>query len=283
MIQLNWGLKRAYRRIFPRYGITSPIAVHSLPKTGTTSTVEGLHRLRLNVLVYHTHDLRGGPDRLEERLRSLANPDDLPFLSFLATQRAAREHLERWHGRPWNLVSMVRDPVSRNISDFFESKYRNVRDHLDLLEHGKPNIPQVCKLFLDSKKALDHSDWFDRQMRDVFGIDVYAIPFPKGTGYAIYEGRRARLLLMRLENFDSNATEAFRRFLNIPKFQPVQAYVGEEKHYADLYRRFKREAFLPESYLDQQFGSRLARHFYTDAELQQFKRKWMRDTEVATV
>ena len=119
--------------------------------------------------------------------------------------------------------------------------------------------------------------WFDRQVRDSFGIDVFATPFPKKDGYAIYEGRRVRLLVLRTRESGCVCHRGLARHSStfLTSSQP-RANVGEDKDYKDIYLRFKQDVVLPESYLEQEYGSRFARHFYTDEELLRFKQQWQR-------
>jgi hypothetical protein len=121
-------------------------------------------------------------------------------------------------------------------------------------------------------KAQDR--WHDGQLKALFGIDVFATTFPKDIGYKIYlDSPRTPLLLIRLENLNECARQAMRDFLGLEDFQIVNANVGEEKDYAELYKAFK-EKPLPIDYVQSLYDTKFMRHFYKDAEIEKFMQKW---------
>ena len=80
--------------------------------------------------------------------------------------------------------------------------------------------------------------------------------------------------MLRLEDLNRVGQKVLRDFLNLKQFQLVQANVGEQKEYSDLYREFKKIP-LPASYLEKMYASMYARQFYTDEEIQGFYQKWI--------
>jgi len=116
--------------------------------------------------------------------------------------------------------------------------------------------------------------WFDRELKSVFGVDVYAIPFDPAKGYEIYESEKARVLLVRLEDLRSRAPVAFGDFLGLGDFRLADTNVAEAKGYADVYRRFVASVRLPHDYIERMYDSRYARHFYSEDELDAFRLRW---------
>jgi hypothetical protein len=110
----------------------------------------------------------------------------------------------------------------------------------------------------------------DLELKPVFGVDVFAKPFPVSRGYEIYAGTNSRVLLVRLEDLDRAARTAFAEFLGVDVANMVQRNEASDKVYADVYRRFKELLKMPRPYLDRMYSSRYSRHFYTPAELAEF-------------
>ena len=284
MIQLNWGLKRAYRKWhyrlkpFKRYGIDSPVIVYSMPKTGSTSISEELAERRLDVPVYHLHAL-SDLDELERQARETWTANEA-FLNAVERARSISAEIGRtdlWRGHRWNLISLVRDPLTRAVSGAFHHAIPGrFPDLYQRMVRGELGLPELTELIIE-EFLFDWSDWFDRQVRNPFGIDVYSRPFPREVGFDVFEGPRVRLLLLRLESLDSCGDAAFRRFLNIPSLRPGRRNESEGKEYKELYKRFRREAVIPEEVLDRMYESRMGRHFYTDEELDRFRRSWSRE------
>jgi hypothetical protein len=57
------------------------------------------------------------------------------------------------------------------------------------------------------------------------------------------------------------------------KFQHP-ANVAEGKALAQLYREFNRAIVIPDAYFEKMYSSRLARHFYSAEEIDEFKNRW---------
>jgi hypothetical protein len=130
------------------------------------------------------------------------------------------------------------------------------------------------RLFLEK---FDHDTplvFFDREFKGVLGIDVFSSDFPKPKGYKIYEQELADVLLIRLENLDQCASKAFQEFLNVDGFTVIRKNIASEKAYYPIYRKFLESVLLPDSYIDEMYASKYARHFYSEQEIDAFRAKW---------
>ena len=265
------NLKQLYRRIRPRYGIRSPIIVYQMGKVGSSSLYAGLRALYLNVPVYQCHMLNN-LDAIEESVRQ-RYPSAPPILSQVEIGRSLRREIEQKKGTRWNLISMVREPVARNVSAFFQNLNDILPDARTRLENNTLNVAWLHNEFLTRYIHNAPADWFDSQMRDVFNIDVFAAPFPIERGYQMYTGPNARLLVLRYDNLNERITPAMFEFLGLNNFTLPRANVTDDKEYRDLYRRFL-ETPLPMDYVTQMYETRFAKHFWTDAERVALIARW---------
>jgi hypothetical protein len=276
----RWSVKLYRRFVAVRHNATGPIVVYQMGKVGSSSIEASLRSLYLDQPVYHCHVLVN-LEALEGALRRvLPNPHEEPGGSIqeLRRARAIRDRfLAEAHEGRWSFISMVRDPVARNLSAFFQSVTERIPDFYQRLSEGRIDTPFIAEHFL--KDEVTHNApivWFDEQMRGLTGIDVFERPFPHETGYQTYENARARLLVMRLENFPGCVQPAMCQFLGIQRFGLIASNAAEDKDYADVYRRVKREIALPEAYLDRMYNSNYARHFYAQPEIARFRASWSR-------
>ncbi len=258
-------------------------------KVGSTTVMRLLRELGLEMSVHHVHVLtRESIERFEsfvresfDKSRKLTACNRPRLVKHLIFLKNLRKQLDRTDiNRKWKVVTLVRDPVARNLSSFFQ--ILDLQLNFGLQERLKSRgIDEVLKelfdLFFD--EYPDHEVpliFFDSELRNVFGVDVFATPFPKSKSFKIYKGENVEVLLMRLENLDECAPRAFHEFLGIDGFKVENSNVGSEKEYAEVYRRFLKEIRLPESYLEKMYGSKVARHFYSQEEIQAFESKWRR-------
>jgi hypothetical protein len=192
-------------------------------------------------------------------------------------------------GKRWKVVTLTREPIGRNISTFFENlqieslpdghRYRVRSDH-DFYDFeivvDAGDLGELVRLFLE---RLDHDEplaYFDREIKEVLDIDVFASEFPTSNGYKIYETEKVDLLLIRLEDLNACASAAFERFLGLERFALRDRNVADDKGYALLYQLFKDSIALPEAYIERMYASRYMRHFYSEQEIAAFRSKWMK-------
>ncbi len=175
----------------------------------------------------------------------------------------------------WNVISLMRDPVARNVGAFFHNLSLLMPDWKRYYESKELNIREVQDTFL-SMESIHTSPmyWLDLQLKPVFDVDVFDLPFPRAVGYHIYHSPRAKLLMLRLEDLDRVAARAMDEFLGLKDFKIYNANVADDKDYAALYRDFK-QARLPAEYVDRIYASKTATHFYSQAELNKFRKKWV--------
>jgi lipopolysaccharide biosynthesis protein len=257
----------------------NPIIVYQMGKVGSMSVVDSLQRtfknLSLEIPVYHRH-LLNNLDEIEQAiLKDRPNPDET-----LREIRQGKELRNFILGHPeirWNLISLVRDPVARNVATFFQNLPEIVPDWKQQFRADTLDIGRLQKTFLDLNTIHGAPDaWFDTQLKPIFGIDVFSSFFSIETGYKIYrESPQAKLLVIRLEDLDRTAERAFYEFLGLKGLKISHVNTTETKEYAEIYQAFKRRP-LPYEYIERMYNTRFARHFYSEPELDTFAKRWQK-------
>ena len=173
-----------------------------------------------------------------------------------------------------NVISLVRDPVAKKISTFFQLIDEYIPDWKKQWESGALKLEDLQKMFFEKAGDNDPGQWFDNQIKPIWGIDIFKTPFDKTSGYHIYTfNPRINLMIIRMEDLNRVAENAFREFMGMESFSIISTNVGKEKPYRKLYEQFKKLP-LPASYLDKEYSSRYARHFYTEDEIAAFRKHW---------
>lgn len=268
-------LRRAERR---KRG--TPVLVYQMGKVGSRTVVAALRQAGLPAPVYHVHRLAEEQVRREEDLyRTRWNKGG--GAAHLWRSQLVRRRLETGAAAgKWNVVTLVREPVARNVSDFFQvGPLRLGFDHERAVAGGvEAAVEEVRRRFLEAESVHEVPlTWFDTELKAVFGIDVYAVPFERARGYQLYENERARVLLIRLEDLRACAPAAFEEFLGLEGFTlGGDVNRASELPWAELYRSVLAAMRLPSEYLARMYDSTYARHFYSDEELKGFRRRWER-------
>jgi len=248
-------------------------------KVGSTSIRDSLQRLDLDVPIHHPHLLN--PVSIENRkaniFRTFPEASTLRFKEnfsqLLYNEEISQEIMRAPTGSRWRLISVVRDPVARNISAFFQTIDRRLPEVWRMIRSGSGvDIDGLVTSFIDLEDHGLPLRWFDTEIEQIFEIDVYASTFPHDQGHRTYSSARADLLVIKFEAMSSCGAHAIRDFLGISSFELEPSNVSRQKEYSAAYRSFLQEASIPDEYLRRMYNSKYANHFYTGDEIRGFYR-----------
>lgn len=135
-------------------------------------------------------------------------------------------------------------------------------------------MDEMIKVFMETYHHDEALTWFDVELKQALGVDVFAADFPRQKGYKIYPRAPLEVLTLKLESLNQCARQAFGEFLGINDLHVIEANISSQKDYHRAYKKFQENIKLPGDYLDKMYESQYARHFYTDEEIQSFKTKW---------
>lgn len=272
---LSWLLHSARLRIeAAKPGV--PLLIYQMGKVGSTAILDALHARAVHYPVYHVHFL--APAQIvdaKSRLKQLCPAGYNANSWCLLESERVRSQIDRQTAQSWNVITLVRDPVARTVSSFFYNAQKYMPDFYRELGAGRIDTAKLVAMFLNDFPEHDYTlNWFDKELKAVFGIDVYAESFPHSQGYCILHGSNVRVLVLKLEKLAAAGQGAMNEFLGVKGFSPSAANTADERDYKNVYKKFAAEAMLPKDYLDKMYGSRLARHFYLEDELSHFRTKW---------
>lgn len=255
-----------------------PVLVYQMGKVGSSSLVATLRNLVPQSSIYHVHRLTDeGLD--EMRLRSSAAGRAYPGLGYWQGKHVKRRMTQKPE-RSWRVITLTRDPVARNLSALFQSLSRRVPNAIKRFAAGEREslFEQLLQSFLRDYPHQKPHIWFESELRAVFGVDICNFEFDRSSGYSIYDWGNVSLLVVRLENLSQCYRPALAAFFNkdTSDLELVRVNEAAQKEYHSCYRAFLDWLVLPEDYLQDQYGSRYAQHFYGDEERIQFSRNWQR-------
>lgn len=231
-----------------------PVLAYGCAKVGTTTTYASLQALGINTR--HLHSIRG--DKIVEALKSL------PRLK---------------------IITGVREPLAKELSTYFQSfiftRYENneigLQERLDNCVHDTRIGMQQIFDYVPGNPYGTAFGWFDREIKENFGIDVYAEPFDKEKGYHIYRNGNVEVFLYRLENLNSLEKE-IADFLERPDFKIVKANDASEKDIRFIYEDVKKTHRFSKALMDLYYkDNERMDFFYTKEEQEKFLKKWQHD------
>lgn len=176
---------------------------------------------------------------------------------------------------PSKYISLVREPINRNISAFFQNY------HFFTQENFNPNqtfpLEQLSNLFLTQYSHNVPLEWFDKEIKETLGIDVYEYNFPYQEGILTIKNNNFELLIIKCEIDDQSKEKAISEFLGINDFKIQRTNVSGSKNYGEVYRKLIKEIKLPSEYIEKMCNSKYMTHFYSVEEIKAMREKWSRN------
>lgn len=257
------------------------VLLYQMGKVGSTSTWQSLASSNLPYSIYKTHFLSdpGIKESREHFGPLIGEPGMLPHAEAV---REVRSMLADGKVRTWKIISLVRDPIARDISSFAQLVHFMQPD----LVSPRVDVDKVARAasahFLLWNEATSYqSRWFDNEIRSLFGIDVFSTPFDPLARQLRITVDCVDLLVLRLEDFRSHFRRNIAQFLGVDAGEIRYEYGSSrraenyEPAYAeDTYRQILSRVHVPYSAAQRVYASRLARHFYSAAELADFAAIW---------
>ena len=100
-------------------------------------------------------------------------------------------------------------------------------------------------------------EWFNKELKAVFDIDVFANTFPVETGYALYAKDNIEALVIRLEDLSEKGPEVISEFLCLEK--PLKLQKGNlrtNSKGAEVYNKVLREIYPGPALCQEIYSSR---------------------------
>ncbi len=261
------------------HALRNPVYILQMGRVGSVSVVTAItqayQEIQSDTPVYHSHYISIYEKVTERARQDLENPN-LALADIERIDRVVRENLltQLKNNRPIKIISLVRDPVARNVSTFFFAFPQFVPDWKEKEAQNLLPASTLNTIFESKRQFIQTAlNWFDEQIKDTLGLDVYAVPFDTARGWQVYKKGQVELLLLRMEDLHRTGEDTLRKFLHLPHLNMVKVNTGEERDAYDLYRRFLTHPISRE-YLEMTYSTKLARHFYTDEEIERFIARW---------
>jgi hypothetical protein len=233
--------------------------VYTMGKVGSSAVADAL--LRAGLPCHHIHTLNRSAllARLKRSFKAGQLPPRHVYVSLLLRRRLTNR-------RRCIYISMVRNPIERNLSAYFE-EFAHFRRQIK----GDADDPEtVFSHFLHKYAHSASLNWFDRELRDQVGIDVYQQQFDYDARYAWLA--RDKTLILRADCPDERKSAILSEIFDT-EITVRRSNEGEQKARGPLYAKVKELAAYDHKFLNRMLDHRFTRHFWSGAELQHARRQ----------
>lgn len=250
-----------------------PILIYTMGKVGSSTVHKSLLNAPLPNAVLHLHFLSSD---IKKHIKFHKDAEvEVPYSFYLG--EAINRLITKDRNLPVKIISLVRDPVAFFISNVFQNPRFSTESVLN--SNGAIDTEKAIK-YINQKiaefDALGYVfNWFDRELKEVFDIDVFASPFPVEYGYSTYRKGNTDVMLIRLEDLSDKGPLVISEFLGlreslILKEDNVRADSTEKT----IYQQVRKGFYLDDETCGRIYSSRFVKHFYNEAMIEAFIAKW---------
>ena len=179
--------------------------------------------------------------------------------------------------KPLKIVTIVREPISRNMSLFFQTIHiplMHITSTSNVTKVENYTIERFQYEFFTNFNSSHGINWFDNELKRYFGLDVYKYEFNKEKGYEIIKEKNIELLIIKMENLNKIGSESLNQFLGEQSIELLNSNMAEKKWYSCVYKEFMNSIEFSNEYINNLYNSKFMKHFYTDEEIIGYKKKF---------
>lgn len=250
-----------------------PILVYQMGKVGSSTVYKSLINAGIPNPVLHLHFISEDIQKYRETFK---NAGLFPSRHLLLGEAVRRVFLKNPYF-PCKIISLIRDPIAFVVSDLFQNPYfakDDVKSDKDAIDPEKAYI--YLERELKNPETFSYvNEWFDRELKRVFDIDVFAEPFPVDVGYSVFKKSNIEALVIRLEDLSTKGPNAISELLGLEK--PLileQSNVRKESSEAILYQRVLKKIRLDPSLCQEIYSTRFVKQFYSKVMIEHLISKW---------
>ncbi|MBL4910787.1 MAG: hypothetical protein JKX78_12345 [Alteromonadaceae bacterium] len=253
----------AHKQLIDKYKAPETLFIYQMGKVGSTTLENSLpNAVHIHAFFTKNHTC---PIRLYGQAKF-----GFKFFIYRLEQELLAYLLRRAFKQRQNtkIITLVRDPLARNISMFFHDLDAYLfAAHTNCLNTRKVALPtrdQQASVLIDVfQQEFDHDyalTWFDREFFPMTGIDIYQQSFDKAKGLGIIKTENIEVLCVRTNKIKSNINE-ISQFIG-QHVTLSDANLAENKWYGDIYLAFKKQYQPKEFLIIKLNNSKFSRHFW---------------------
>ena len=251
-----------------------PVLIYQMGKVGSMTVYNALENSSVKNAILHIHFL--SPD-LQTHRNTFKQSNVYPLPHHIYLGEAIQREIRRLKKPRIKIISLLRDPIAFVLSDIFQNPHftkESVGTKSGLID------PQKALKYLEQELRISDTfayvyEWFDREIKHMFDIDVLSDPFAKDSGVQVYYKNKVKLLLIRLENLTEKGPKAIQSFLDLDN--PLLLKARNERadlNNSDAYKEVKNKICLNRTLCEEIYSSKFVQHFYDQPMIDSFIAKW---------
>lgn len=234
------------------------IIVFTMGKVASTAVAQSLRQAEFPV--YDIHAL--APRRILSQLeREFENPERQSVPNHIINSIKVHNDFARF--RKNRVISLIREPVMRNISAVFQNLPQRLAEDFDeileRLQRYEPGVPDF---------------WFEKDFIPATGIDVFDTKVDPTSDHFILSNDRFDVLILKMDSPDARKSEIVSEFVE-KEVKVIRQNEAHDKWYSETYAKIGQSLDLMGSdYLEKCFALKYFRTFFSEEERTAVARKF---------
>ncbi len=255
-----------YREVRERFYLLNKkeiIVVYTMGKVGSTSIYFALKK-KFGAKVLFVHRM----------YTKNINNFNIPFINnnlpIPRYQMAEFIHANLFNRKEVKIITLIREPMSRNISQFFQ----NFRAYNNGKSFEKISVDEAIHNFIHQYRHEIPENWIHQELLRRLNLQLSELNFCTEKKYSIITKDNFDLLIMRTDLTDTKKEKYLQLFTNTT-IKIHRENTHQQKNYHQYYQDFYNKIVIPESIIHQVFDAPYLVAFFTIQEIQMFKKRWL--------
>ena len=254
---------RYYYRIFKKHSIeflflyfsNKIILVYTSGKVGSSSIYKSLKKHFGDRVLFTHHLLKSNTDELKAQFELKNKKAYFQKMGLFIYNHYILKN------KPIKIVSIVRDPIERNISAFFQHPELYDLNLNESIEHNKEK-------FENNFDHLSSLTWWTSEFEPALNLTLQEINFNIEEKYTIYKSEKLELLILRFDLNNSKKSQIIKSFFKLSEFELNKINVTAQKKVGAFYKQFKTSYKPKKSTLNKVFNHPVNYIFYSKNEIE---------------
>ncbi len=266
--KLYWRLRELLERLNILFG-NEYIIVYTMGKVGSTSIYYSLKKkFGSKVIFVHRMNKANIVAFNEPFVRNNMKPHRYALALF-----AKRKIIDKF--KPVSIITAIREPVSRNISDFFQ----DFKAYNAGMDFNEISVDDSIQNFINYYPHHLPNSWFQNEFSNILNIKLDDIHFDTEKKYARFDKDNLRLLILRIDLENVIKDKILEDFLGKQEIKMGVKNAQHQKAYHSYYSEFLEKIKLPQNLVDEIFSHEYVQIFYTKKEIDKFRTRWIDNME----
>lgn len=268
--QIQFYEKRRLKKVLANH--ENLVLIYTIGKVGSASVYTSIKQQPefVDYPVFHLHSL--SPARIEKQKAYYKTSlrGSIPF--HLIQSSVLCDLLKTYQGEIF-IFTLIREPIQRELSSIFQDSF-NFTSSQHVVNSG---ITKVVREKLDAMILdLPENEWFEHELKTVFGFDVFSEEFDPKIGYTILQNGKAKLAFFRLENLDERFLQICQELFEMSiDFELAKTNVAADKFYHEDYKNISEQFAFPQEKIEKIINSKFVQKFYPDF-IPTIKERWQK-------